>query len=233
MKKIEDRVIKEFGTKKNFLAIFVFGSTVRGNADQYSDIDFLVLLKKKYPYSRKSFFVEGVRADVLFETKRDMNKYLAEEKNNVRRISSHMLAHSRILFTRDGSEKKMQVLAKQNLKGKTKYTRSEILMHLYSIDDFLSEVRRDEENDDRVAFDIDSHLLINNSIELLLKLSGEYLRQPKEMRIVLEKIDPEFLSLLERFYEMRSLADKVRILVKLTEYSYKKAGGPLPDEWMA
>lgn len=233
MKKIEDRVIKEFGTKKNVLAIFVFGSTVRGNADQYSDIDFLVLLKKKYPYSRKSFLAEGVRADVLFETKRDMDKYLAEEKNNVRRISSHMLAHSRILFTRDGSEKKMQVLAKQNLKGKTKYTRSEILMHLYSIDDFLSEVRRDEENDDRVAFDIDSHLLINNSIELLLKLSGEYLRQPKEMKIVLEKIDPEFLSLLERFYEMRSLADKVKILIKLAEYAYEKAGGPLPDEWMA
>jgi len=76
-------------------------------------------------------------------------------------------------------------------------------------------------------------LLINNSIELLSKLSGEYLRQPKEMRTILEKIDPEFLSLLEYFYKTVLLADKVELLVKLTEYSYKKAGGSLPDEWTA
>jgi len=53
------------------------------------------------------------------------------------------------------------------------------------------------------------------------------------MRTILEKIDPEFLSLLEYFYKTVLLADKVELLVKLTEYSYKKAGGSLPDEWTA
>ena len=43
-------------------------------------------------------------------------------------------------------------------------------MHKYSIDDFLGEIRRDLKNQDIIAFNLDSQLLMNNIIELFLKL---------------------------------------------------------------
>jgi predicted nucleotidyltransferase len=231
MKKLAGRVIEEFGTKKDVLAVFIFGSAIRGGFDRYSDVDFFVLLKRKRTYSRKNFLFEGVRADILFETEKDIEKYLATDKGNVRRIASHMLAHSKIIFARDGSGKKLQAMAKRNLKGKTRYTRSEILMHLYSIEDFLGAAKRDAERGDIVAFELDSHLLVNNAIELLLKFEGEYLRQPREMRDIFGKTDPGFVSLLERLYGTIVLGDKAGILEELTEYAYRKAGGPMPDSW--
>lgn len=233
MKKFAGMVIEEFGIGKDVLAIFMFGSAVCGSFDRYSDVDFFVLLKRKRAYSRKNFLFEGVRADILLETEKDIEKYLATDRGSVRRIASHMLAHSKIIFMRDGAGKKLQAIAKRNLKGKTRYTSSEILMHLYSIEDFLGEAKRDAEHDDIVAFELDSHLLVNNAIELLLKLEGEYLRQPREMKDIFGKTDPGFVLLLERLYGTIVPGDKVGILEELTEYSYRKAGGPMPDSWEA
>ncbi len=231
IEKIEKTILKGYESAKDVVAIFVFGSATRGGFDQYSDVDFMIVLKKKRAYSRKNFLDDGVRVDVLFETEKDLLKYLSEEVGQVRRITSHMLAHGRLLFARSESAKKLQTIAKRNLKGNTKFTKGEILMHLYSIDDFLGEARRDIERADSTAFGLDSYLLINNAIELLFKLNGDYLHQPREIRAILEKTDPEFMLILERFSVARELSDKVISLEKLAHYSYQKAGGPLPKNW--
>ena len=100
-----------------------------------------------------------------------------------------MLAHGEILFQRRKNLEKIQAIAKNNLKLKTKYKKGEILMHKYSIDDFWGEVQRDIKNNDYLAFGIDSYLLISNIVELFLKLNGEFLRQPNEIMKLLKKID--------------------------------------------
>jgi hypothetical protein len=142
-----------------------------------------------------------------------------------------MLAYGEILFQRENSLEKIQTVARSNLKLKTKYKKSEILMHKYSIDDFWGEVQRDIKNKDHLAFGIDSHLLISNITELFLKLNGEFLRQPNEMMGVLKRLDRKFLDQIENFYKANNIKDKKQALSNLVEYIYEKTKGPLPKKW--
>jgi predicted nucleotidyltransferase len=231
IEKIEQTILKEYEKEKDVLAIFIFGSAARGGFDQYSDVDFMIVLKKKRAYARKNFLCSGIRVDVLFDTEKDLLKYLSEEVGSVRRITSHMIAHGRLLFERSELAKKLQAIAKRNLRGKTKFTKGEILMHLYSIDDFLGEAKRDIAHGDLVAFGLDSNLLVHNAVELLLKLNGGYLHQPREIRAILEKTDPKFISFLTSFFVAVKSSERVTLLEKLADYSSQKAGGPLPKNW--
>lgn len=229
----QEKVLARHQDDANVIAIFIFGSAIRGGFDQHSDIDFLVILKQAQRYARWNFTSDDVSVDVIYETQADTDKFLKDEQRSFRRIGSHMLAHGKVLLARDTYAKASLTKAKRNLKAKTRVSKSEVLMHLYSIDDFLGNAERDVERGDSVAFGLDSHLLINNSIELLLKLAGEYLRQPREVRVILKKTDPKYVALLEKFYKAATENDQVVLLRKLATYVSAEAGGPLPENWTA
>lgn len=228
IQKICSDVVKEYKPDKNVLGVLLFGSAVRNKFDRYSDVDIYILLNKKDKFSRSNFIKKGIRVDIILNTLKEAESYLVEDKNNLRRITSHMLTHGKILFQREKSLEKIQSIAKNNLKLKTKYKNGDILMHKYSIDDFWGEVQRDIENKDYLAFGIDSHLLISNIMELFLKLNGEFLRQPNEMMEILKKLDRKFSDQIENFYKADNIQNKKQILSNLVEYIYKKSKGPLP-----
>jgi len=169
---------------------------------------------------------------VILNTTKEANSYLKEDKNNLRRITSHMLAYGKILFQKGKNLEKIQAIAKNNLKLRTKYKKSELLMHQYSIDDFWGEVQRDIKNKDYLAFGLDSQLLINNILELFLKLNGEFLRQPNRMTKILKRLDKKFLDGLKNFYKENDIQKKKMILTELVKYIYRKSGGPLPKKWV-
>ncbi|OIP78060.1 MAG: hypothetical protein CO002_01740 [Candidatus Portnoybacteria bacterium CG_4_8_14_3_um_filter_44_10] len=231
VQKICEDVAKQYKPDKNVLGILLFGSAARDKFDKYSDVDIYILLNKRGKFSRNNFIKNGIRVDIILNTTGEAENYLKADKNNLRRITSHMLAHGKVLFKRGGWLEKIQAVAKNNLKLKTKYKRSEILMHKYSIDDFWGEVQRDIENNDHLAISTDSHLLVTNIVELFLKLNGEFLRQPNEMRKILERLDRKFSDQVESFYKTKNLQDKKRILSRLVRYIYEKSGGPLPKRW--
>jgi len=231
IQKICSEVVEQYKPDKNVFGILLFGSVTRNKFDQYSDVDIYILLKKKGKFTRSNFIKNGVRVDIILNTLKEAKGYLKEDKNNLRRITSHMLAYGEVLFQRGKNLDMVQVIAKNNLKLKTKYKKSEILMHKYSIDDFWGEVQRDIKNNDYLAFGIDSYLLISNIVELFLKLNGEFLRQPNEMTEVLKKIDRKFSDQIENFYTASNIQNKKQVLLTLVEYIYKKSKGPLPPKW--
>lgn len=231
VQKICDGVVEQNAADKNVLGILLFGSAARNKFDEYSDVDIYILLNKKGKFTRSNFIRDGVRVDIIFNTVAEARNYLEKEKNNLRRVTSHMLAYGKILFRRGKNLKKIQAVAKNNLKLKTKYKKGEILMHKYSIDDFWGEIQRDIGNKDYLAFGIDSHLLIANIMELFLKLKGAFLKQPNEMRKILERSDKKFSGQIESFYKASNLKDKRKILSILVNRIYKKSGGVLPEKW--
>ncbi len=182
--------------------------------------------------SRSNFIVNEVRVDVIFNTIKEATSYLKQDKNNLRRITSHMLSHGILLFQRGKELKNIQAVAKNNLRSKTKYKNEEILMHKYSIDDFWGEVQRDMQKKDYLAFGMDSHLLVSNIIELFLKLNKESLGQPNELMTILMGMDRKFANRIGNFYKEINIEKKKTILSKLMEYTYKKSGGPLPNKWV-
>lgn len=231
VQKICDDVVKQYKPDKNVLGILLFGSAVRNKFDQFSDIDIYILLNKKGKYSRVNFVQNGIRIDIILDTKSETNSFLKDDIYNVKRNTSHMLAHGRILYQKDGYLTEIVKQAKNNLKLHTKYNVGEVLMHKYSIDDFWGEVQRDYKKNDFVAFDLDSHLLMDNIIELFLKIKGDFLRQPSEMIGIINKNDKKFGKYIERFYITKDLTAKIKILSKSINYIYKLSDGPLPVKW--
>lgn len=235
MKKIIQKIcsdaIKQYKPDKNVLGILLFGSAARNKFDKYSDVDIYVLLRKKGVFSRSNFIKNGLRIDVIFNTITEARNYLKQDKNNLRRITSHMIAHGVILFQRGKNLEEIQAVAMDNLGLKTQYGKNDVLMHKYSIDDFWGEVRRDMENKNYIAFGLDSHLLISNIIELSLKLKGETLRQPNEIKNILSQIDKKLAGYIENFYKEGSFQKKKIILANLVRHIYKVSGGQLPNKW--
>ncbi|MDO8443423.1 MAG: nucleotidyltransferase domain-containing protein [Candidatus Azambacteria bacterium] len=231
VQKICSSIVEQYKQDKNVLGVMLFGSAARNKFDQYSDIDIYILLNKKGKFSRINFIKNGIRVDIILNTIAEAKEYLKKDKNALKRITSHMIACGVILFQRRKVLKKIQSVAKNNLQLKTKYKSSEVLMHKYSIDDFWGEVQRDAQNEDYLAFNLDSHLLVNNIIELFLKLNGKFLKQPNEMFGLLNKLDSNFCSILKNFYIANSIDQKKDILEKLVNYIYKKSGGSLPQRW--
>jgi predicted nucleotidyltransferase len=230
-KEICKEIVNEYKEDKNVLGIVLFGSVVRDTFDQYSDIDIYIFLKKRGVCSMLNFIKNNIRVDIIFNTVSEATSFLKEDAYCVRRNTSHMLAHSRTLYQAGNDLKKIIIKAKSNLKSRTKYTNDEILMHKYSIDDFWGEVQRDIKNKNYVAFGLDSQLLLNNIIELFLKLNGSYFRQPNEMYKTLKEIDRGFAKKITNLYKTSNAEMKKRILGELVVYIYKISHGPLPKKW--
>ena len=231
IQKICRDVVKKYKHDKNVLGILLFGSVARNKFDNYSDIDIYILLDKKGKFSRENFVNNKIRVDIIFNTIKEAKDYLKEEKNNVRRTTSHMLAHGKILFQKNNDLEKIQRIAKNNLRLKTKYKNSEILMHKYSIDDFWGEVQRDFTNNNYVAFELNSYFLMKNIIELFLKIKGDFLRQSRETVDVINKKDKKLGGYIKKFYKTKSFKNKLIILSKIINHIYQLSNGPLPQKW--
>ena len=231
IQKVCNDIVEQYKQDKNVLGILLFGSAARNKFDKYSDIDIYILLNKKNKFSRQNFVSNGVKVDIIFNTIKEVKNYLKEERNNVRRNTSHMLAHSEILFQRRNNLEKIQRTAKTNLRLKTKYKKDEILMHKYSIDDFWGEVQRDFINNDYVSFELNSHFLIKNIIELFLKTKGDFLRQSSETMDIINKKDKKLGDYIKKFYKIKNLKNKLIILSKIINHTYQLSNGPLPQKW--
>lgn len=232
IKKISDNVVEEYKRDKNVLGIMLFGSAVRNKFDEYSDIDIYLLLNKKGEFSRKNFNSDGIRVDIIMNTVNEVKNYFKKDKYNVRRNTAHMLAYGRIIFQRDNSLEKIQSIAKNNLRLNTRYKNNEILMHKYSIDDFWGKAQRDLKNKDYLAFGLDSQLLINNILELFLKINGSFFCQSNDMMKILKELDAKFANYIKNFYSANDIKKKESILRELVKYIYIKSDGPMSDSWV-
>jgi predicted nucleotidyltransferase len=228
---IVNEIVDKYKEDKNVLGVAIFGSVAKGESDKYSDVDIYIILKKLGKFSRINYIKNAVRVDIILSTFKETNAYLESDKYSLKRITSDMLADGIILFDRKNILKNAIKTAKNNLRQKTKYSKEEVSMHKYSIDDFLGETQRDVGNNDHLAFGIDSQLLINNVLEFFLKINGYTLPQPKKINSLLNKLDDRLAILVSDFYREGSLELKEVILAKIVDYIYEVSGGHLPDKW--
>lgn len=226
------QVISKYAKSRNVLGIFLIGSAAQGTFDRYSDVDFFIVLKKQGGAKQEKITAKtGIAIELLFNTSEEVKQYLQREKLNIRRNVSHMLATGMILYQSSPFIRKLQNAAKKNIESKTKYSKGEIMMHKYSLEDFLEDARRDVSCKNTIAFYLDSCFFIQNAIDLLLKLNGNFYRKPKEMKTLLQHIDSNFLRLLQNFYAVKSLKAKLKTLERISQLITKRSGGALPSRW--
>lgn len=231
--RVIETVTARYSSDPNTLGVMVFGSVARGLADKYSDIDFYVLQRRPPRHSRWGDIIAGQRVDIIVDTIDRALTYLKKDTHSVYRQTSHMIAHGHITYSTTNDLDKLQRRAQHNLTTPTRYTPGEILMHKYSIDDFWGEIQRAHDKRDGIAAGLYTSMLINNIVELTLKLNGHYFHQPQEMAEILNRLDRTLYQNIQTIYSSGTGATKLRALNSLVRRAFKLAGGPLPPKWQA
>jgi len=231
IQKICGKIIEKYSKDQNVLGILLFGSAARGKFDEFSDIDILILLTEKPEFARENFIIDGTRADIILHPISDVRCYLRLEKFQVHRNFTHMIAHGKIIYEKTKDLEKIIQLSKKNLNMKTKYSSDEILMHLYSIDDFFGGVQRAVKRKDIISYANNSYLMINNAIELVLKKNGKYWLAPDELSNLLSNYDKKILMLIQNFYQKSDLISQLDVLAQIVKYVNNLTNGGLPQSW--
>lgn len=209
----------------------IFGSKANGTADAFSDIDLYVLTRRAGHSIRQGFHITNTFVDVLTDSLDKAKEYLQADRGAVRRPTSLMLADGKILFERTKDLAQLQRLAQQNLRLKTRSTRSDYLMHAYSLDDLLIDLQRDEAKNDALRFDLDAALFTNNAVEFVLRKHGSYWRQTGETLEVLAKFDVMFLQIIKQISSADSLRQRFSSAKKLRAHLSKRYACHLPKTW--
>lgn len=225
------KVVQKYKKMSQLIGIFLVGSATKNMFDEYSDIDVYILTGDNGKFSREFYRIGHTGIEVLFDTPVDLEKFLADEHGSLYRNTAQMLATSKILFGDEKVLTRFQVRAKDVLASKTTYTDEDILMHKYSIDDFLEDARRDVASNDAFTFAMDSTQAFRHVQELLLKINGEYYRKSREMKQLFKRMEPSLFRLMGCFYESDSLSQKMISLDKIAHCAFAITGGRLPKKW--
>lgn len=228
---IYTEIVNEYKRNHQVLGVVLFGSVARGLNDEYSDIDIYVILKNKSKISRKSFVKNGVKVEILIDSFVEIMQYLEAEEYDLHRNVSQMFAFADILYEDGNILTEIIEYAKHNLKLRTKYDKSEILMNKYSIDDFYSDMGRSYRYGEIISFELNSSLIVKNLIELFVKIKGGYLKQPNEMSDYLYSLDSNFGEMLNRYYKTVEMGGRYEYMSEIIAYVYSLSHGSLPDEW--
>lgn len=222
---------KKFEKDPHVLGMVVFGSQAQGSTDEFSDLDVYVVLTQNDGRERVYKRIQGVRVDILFDTVKKIGEYLKLEEGKFWRNVSHMLAHGKILFSRSGKLLSLQEQAKKNLLKKTILRRDEKIMHMYSIEDYWYKAQRDAKKKDTIAFQRDASHILNNSIELILKVQGAFLPPARELDVKLKRVDGVFRNLILAFYKESNLEKQLSALKAIVSHTTKRFG-QVPNGWM-
>lgn len=229
--KIQSQLLARFVKDPNVLGVMVFGSQASGNADVFSDIDLYILTRKAGRFARQGFHIANTFVDVLIDSVDKAKAYLQADRGAVRRPTSLMLANGKMLFEQTKDLAHLQNLAQQNLRMKTRSKQSDFLMHAYSLDDFLVDLKRDTEKNDALQFELDAGLFINNAIEFVLRKHGSHWRQTGETLEVLAKLDANFFHIIKQMSSVDSLRQRLSSAKKLRAYLSKHYACVLPETW--
>jgi predicted nucleotidyltransferase len=232
IKAAADNVLKAYQHKAGVLAILLIGSAAQGNFDKYSDIDFLIIFKKKQKLTSKHYVEKsGIMVELQYFDLAELKNYIKEEKYGLRRNASYMLADAKVILFKDKVIEDLIKSAQFNIKTKTRYSNKEIMMHLYSIDDYLGDARRDADKGDCVAFYIDSTRVIQNEIDLILKINDQHSVKAKAMKALLSSLNSEFCDLLIAFNKETAIDKRLAVLEAMKTVAVRVAGKDLADNW--
>ncbi len=229
---IKNKVLSEFKSYSYCLGVMHCGSSVCGTIGKNSDADFFVLVRKGIGYTRLHKIVDAVKVDVILDTEEATARYLKEDEHAIKRPTASLLSDGIILFDQEGCLKKLKDEARISLEQPVKYTPGEILMHEYSIDDFLDDMERACEAEDFISFAWHQNFLMQNIIDMIFKLEKKIM--PRMITTeAFASIDRSLCQKIQDSLTGSNVKQKFESTKALVAYVYRKYGGPLPTEWKA
>lgn len=226
------RIADRYTTNPNTLGILLIGSAANNSMDNRSDVDLLCVTKTGGNLDRESFVDtdSGLPFEILFNTMDELHEYLDEENGAVYRTIAHMISTGKPIYNPDNQLGDLMAKAKKVIDSPTKTTENQSIMIRYSIEDFLSDARREFENQNMATFMMYSEKLIANVVEATLRKQNGYFRPPGQLMDYLKTHDSDLGNLLQTFYSCNN-DDKLKILESIAEHGLRQLGGKLPGDW--
>ncbi len=210
---ILEKIKSDYGS---YDTILVFGSAITEGWTNKSDID-VFLIDDSFNDSRSDKNYDGVVVEFQEDNFETIKKHMEEERGNLlHRNLSTMIATSKIVSTKSPDRvNELIEFAKEILNSNPKYDDEDVKMWRYSIEDYLAKAEKDVARNDKVAFYMDVHYVLQNALELSLATHNSYMPQPKELNKILGEIDPELLQIWIDYMETTDLNAKMSVIARL------------------
>lgn len=213
------------------LGMIAAGSIMRGQGDQYSDIDFYLIIEGNYRQLIHKYF-NGVPVQIFVNPPQRIEKYLADEPRRVDGgpSTAHMFATGFIVYDNDPCIEQYREQAKTILANEAQHSVGALEHLRYSAADLIENMLDVQDRDPDMAI-----ILFNMALTHMLRYyffkQKRYVPRVKDTMAVLRKENPQLAQLIhntliasgkERFKLALKIADMIIETRGLFEYEWEK-----------
>ncbi len=217
MNKETQKFLEELKQHSDVLGVIMFGSWARGNNRPDSDVDLVVILTDGY--RRTVEHRNGQPFEIIYTTEKGAFDYWESHKDD----AAGLWEVAKILYDKDGTVEQLKNKIKEVLDaGKKAIDEYQLGQFRFDSDDSLKYTESILASDPTTA-----NLMLTNKIfaltELFFDIRQMWTPAPKQRLVEIQKISPDFYSLLQQFYqEQITLKDKLEIAKKIVPVVFKK-----------
>ncbi len=194
------------------IGIIAAGSIVRGTPDPSSDLDLYVIHEQPFRQRLQKFF-QGVPAEIFVNPPPMIRRYLAEEREEGRPVTAHMLATGWVVLSRSPVVQELRAEAAEQLENPAPAPGIRLVSERYMAaclyEDALDVAGRDPST---------TLMLLDEAVVAMLhfyfRKQGRFLPRIKELLSQLMALDPELGEVARCFFvapgqERPALAEKI------------------------
>ncbi len=212
--------VKKLKNHDRYLGAFIFGSTVRGEAKEGSDLDVKVIIDKDSCKNINHPFINDIKLDISFYSFRQLEEVM--DRQATRNVRVPMIAESIILFDKTGTLKKLKKKY-QKIKPK-KYTKDDHQLVKFLAFHATNKIEKNLVKDSTLAL-LGMHLNLNDLIQSHYHLKGRWWLGAKRLMGDLKTWDKKLAVLLERYVAESDIQKKFKLWLAMTDYILKPIGG--------
>jgi predicted nucleotidyltransferase len=210
-------------------AIMLTGSFSRGEEEKNSDLDFLVITKRRF-VERKAEYVNGIEVQYLAAPPKQFDNWLEYEKGTATSTIIGQLSEGVILYDPSGVAAEYQNRARRILEeGPRGLTPQQIRSKRRQLTDAADDVE-DRLGSPSVALWL-MNTEIGSAIESYLALNGHWAIKPKYLLTKLKNMDESLYNKCQDFLAENDVHRKYVIFRGIVEQVLKPFGGFLHEGW--
>ncbi len=194
------------------IGIIAAGAILRGTPDPSSDLDLYVIHEQPFRQRVQKFF-QGVPAEIFVNPPPKIRHYLAEERDEGRPITAHMLATGWVVLSRAPVVQELRAEAAEQLRNPSPPPGVRLLSERYMAACLYEDALDVAERDPSTAI-----MLLDQAVSAMLPLffrqRGLFIPRSKDLLSGLTSLDRELGEMAQRFFvapteERLSLAERI------------------------
>lgn len=216
--------IQRLAQHERYQAALIFGSLVRGEATDASDMDVKVVTDEDNPCSNINHpVIGGVKLDLSFASISQFRESLSREIDSGERVP--MLAESLVVFDKTGELTKLCEEAKTV--QPPRMTADEVQFLQFMFYHSNNKAERNLQSDPVTALLV-MHVGLNDFLHFHYRIAGRWWVSSKRLLADLRNWDAPLAQLVERFVTSCDVQAKFRVWSEIIDYILEPLGGRQP-----